>query len=77
MQIGVLLVEPPGVYSRAGFEALASTDDVLRPVVPGLRWTSIDSSHPLLANLKGWDLDSLSLTLLADSMVWKLSLIHI
>ncbi len=72
MQIGVLLVEPPGVYSRAGFEALASTDDVLRPVVPGLRWTSIDSSHPLLANLKGWDLDSLSLTLLADSMVWKL-----
>lgn len=71
-QVGVLLVERPGVYSRAGFEALASTDDALRPVVPGLRWTPVDSSHPLLANLKGWDLDSLSLTLLADSMVWKL-----
>jgi len=72
MQIGVLLVEQPGVYTRAGFEALASTDDALRPVVPGLRWTSVDSSHPMLANLKGWDLDSLAISLLADSMVWKL-----
>lgn len=72
MNIGVLLVSRPGVYSRAGFEALSSTDEVLRPVVPGLRWTPIDSSHPALGSLRGWDLDSLSLQLLADSMVWKL-----
>lgn len=72
MNIGVLLVSRPGVYSRAGFEALSSTDEVLRPVVPGLRWTPIDSSHPALGSLRGWDLDSLSLLLLADSMVWKL-----
>lgn len=72
MRIGVLLVSRPGVYSRAGFEALASTDDVLKPVVPGLRWTPVDSSHPLLGSLRGWDLDSLSLSLLADSMVWKM-----
>jgi len=72
MNIGVLLVSRPGVYSRAGFEALASTDEVLRPLVPGLRWTPVDSSHPALGSLRGWDLDSLSLQLLADSMVWKL-----
>lgn len=72
VNLGVMLVARPGVYTRSGFEALASTDEVLRPVVPGLRWTSVDSSHPLLDNLRGWDLDSLSLLLLADSMVWKL-----
>lgn len=72
VNLGVMLVVRPGVYTRSGFEALASTDEVLRPVVPGLRWTSVDSSHPLLDNLRGWDLDSLSLLLLADSMVWKL-----
>lgn len=72
VNLGVMLVVRPGVYTRAGFEALASTDDALRPVVPGLRWTSVDSSHPLLDNLRGWDLDSLPLLLLADSMVWKL-----
>lgn len=72
MRIGILLVSRPGVYSRAGFEALASTDDALRPVVPGLKWTPVDSSHPMLGSLRGWDLDSLSLQLLADSMVWKL-----
>ena len=72
MNLGVMLVVRPGVYTRAGFEALASTDDALRPVVPGLRWTSVDSSHPLLDNLRGWDLDSLPLILLSDSMVWKL-----
>lgn len=72
MNLGVMLVARPGVYTRSGFEALASTDEVLRPVVPGLRWTSVDSSHPLLDNLRGWDLDSLSLALLADSMVWKM-----
>lgn len=72
MRIGVLLVSRPGVYSRAGFEALASTDDVLKPVVPGLRWSPVDSSHPLLGSLRGWDLDSLSLSLLSDSMVWKM-----
>lgn len=72
MRIGVLLVSRPGVYSRAGFEALASTDDILKPVVPGLRWSPVDSSHPLLGSLRGWDLDSLSLSLLSDSMVWKM-----
>jgi len=71
-RIGVMLVQRPGVYTRAGFEAMASTDDVLRPLVPGLQWTSVDSSQPLVENLRGWDLDSLSLGLLADSMVWKL-----
>lgn len=71
-KLGVLLVQRPGEYSRAGFEALASTDDALRPLVPGLQWVPVDSSHPLLANLGGWDLDSLSLGLLADSMVWNL-----
>lgn len=76
MSIGVLLVSRPGVYSRADFEALASTDDVLRPVVPGLRWTTVDSSHPMLGSLRGWDLDSLSLRLLADSMVWKLPYVN-
>jgi len=74
--IGVLLVERPGLYTRAGFEALASTDEVLRPLVPGLHWTPIDSSHPLLPNLRGWDLDSLSLGLLADSMVWTIPWAH-
>lgn len=72
VNLGVMLVVRPGVYTRAGFEALASTDEILRPVVPGLRWTPVDSSHPLLDNLRGWDLDSLPLLLLADSMVWKL-----
>lgn len=74
--VGVMLVVRPGVYTRAGFEALASTDDALRPVVPGLRWTSVDSSHPLLDNLRGWDLDSLPMLLLADSMVWKLPYVN-
>jgi hypothetical protein len=69
-KIGLYLAMGRSTYTVAQFETLAQADDVLHELDSGVRWSSIDSGNRLLANLGGWDLDSLGDRILSDSAVW-------
>lgn len=68
--VGLFLVAPRGPYTIAQFEAVSQAAPALEQLEPGLKWVSVDSGNHKVKRLGGWDLDSLTDLLIADSAVW-------
>ncbi|MBK9576377.1 MAG: hypothetical protein IPO40_04820 [Fibrobacteres bacterium] len=68
--VGLYLVAARGPYTIAQFEAVSLAGPALERLEPGLRWVSVDSGNHKVKRLGGWDLDSLTDLLIADSAVW-------
>lgn len=68
--VGLYLIAPRGPYTIAQFEAVSLAGPALERLEPGLKWVSVDSGNHKVKRLGGWDLDSLTDLLIADSAVW-------
>ncbi|HNY31101.1 MAG TPA: hypothetical protein PKO15_09450 [Fibrobacteria bacterium] len=68
--VGLYLVAARGPFTIAQFEAVSLAGQTLERLEPGLKWVTIDSGNHRVKRLGGWDLDSLTDLLVADSAVW-------